>query len=99
MNRRFALALCLMLASPLIDAAWAAQGVSPRALAALDGLTPNPQVIALDHRQGVFRQSFEQFANHRIAERLAKAQRMMQTYAPVLQRIERQFGVPGSIVI
>ena len=77
----------------------AAQGVSPRALASLDGLTPNPQVIALDHRQGVFHQSFEQFANHRIAERLAKGQRMMQTYAPVLQRIERQFGVPGSVVI
>jgi lytic murein transglycosylase len=77
----------------------AAQGVSPRALAALDGLTPNAQVIALDHRQGVFHQSFEQFANHRIAERLAKAQRMMQTYAPVLQRIEHQFGVPGSVLI
>ena len=77
----------------------AAQGLSPRALAALDGLTPNPQVIALDHRQGVFRQSFEQFATHRIAERLAKGRRMMQTYAPVLQRIERQFGVPGSVVI
>jgi lytic murein transglycosylase len=77
----------------------AAQGLSPRALAALDGLTPNPQVIALDHRQGVFHQSFEQFATHRIAERLAKGRRMMQAYAPVLQRIERQFGVPGSIVI
>ena len=77
----------------------AAQGVSPRALAALDGLTPNPQVIALDHRQGVFHQSFEQFANHRIAERLAKAQRMMQTHAATLRRIEQQFGVPGSIVI
>jgi lytic murein transglycosylase len=77
----------------------AAQGVSPRALAALEGLTPNPQVIALDHRQGVFRQSFEQFATHRIAERLAKGRRMMQAYAPVLQRIERRFGVPGSIVI
>src|SRR5215469_6134925 len=77
----------------------AAQGVSARALATLDGLTPNPQVIALDHRQGVFHQSFEQFATHRIAERLAKGQRMMQTYAPVLQRIERQFGVPGSVVI
>jgi len=76
-----------------------AQGVSSRALAALDGLTPNPQVIALDHRQGVFHQSFEQFAEHRIAERLAKGRRMMQTYAPVLQRIERQFGVPGSVVI
>jgi len=77
----------------------AAQGVSARALAALDGLTPNPQVIALDHRQGVFHQSFEQFSGHRIAERLAKAQRMMQTQASLLQRIERQYGVPGSILV
>jgi membrane-bound lytic murein transglycosylase B len=45
----------------------AQQGISPRALAALDGVTPNPQVIALDHRQGAFGQSFEQFSGHRIA--------------------------------
>src|ERR1700716_3439762 len=48
----------------------AQQGISPRALAALDGVTPNPQVISLDRQQGVFRQSFEQFSGHRIAERL-----------------------------
>jgi lytic murein transglycosylase len=77
----------------------AAQGVPARALAALDGVTPNPQVISLDRRQGVFRQSFEQFATHRIAERLAKAQRMMQTHAAVLRRIEQEYGVPGSVVI
>jgi lytic murein transglycosylase len=77
----------------------AAQGVPARSLAALDGLAPDPKVISLDRRQGVFRQSFEQFATHRIAERLAKAQRMMQTHAATLRRIEQQFGVPGSIVI
>jgi lytic murein transglycosylase len=77
----------------------AAQGVPARALATLDGVTPNPQVISLDRRQGVFRQSFEQFATHRIAERLAKGQRMMQTHAATLRRIEQQFGVPGSVVI
>ena len=77
----------------------AAQGIPAHVLAALDGLTPNPQVIALDHRQGVFKQSFEQFANHRIAEHLAKGQRMMQTHAALLRRIEQQYGVPGSIVI
>jgi lytic murein transglycosylase len=78
----------------------AAQGISQRALAALDEVTsPNPQVVSLDRRQGVFRQSFEQFALHRIAERLAKGQRMMQTHAATLRRIEQQFGVPGSVVI
>src|SRR3979411_1389652 len=77
----------------------AQQGISPRALAALDGVTPNPQVISLDRRQGVFSQSFEQFSGHRIAERLARAQRMMLVHASMLQRIEARFGVPGSIVI
>ncbi len=77
----------------------AAQGIPARALATLDGLTPNPQVISLDRRQGVFHQSFEQFATHRIAERLAKGQRMMQTHAATLRRIEQQFGVPGSVLI
>ncbi len=77
----------------------AQQGISPRALAALDGVTPNPQVISLDRRQGVFNQSFEQFSGHRIAERLARAQRMMLVHASMLQRIEARFGVPGSIVI
>jgi lytic murein transglycosylase len=77
----------------------AAQGVSARALAALDGITPNPQVIALDHRQGVFHQSFEQFSGHRIAERLVKAQKMMQTHAALLANIERQYGVPGSVLV
>jgi lytic murein transglycosylase len=77
----------------------AQQGISPRALAALDGVTPNPQVISLDHRQGAFGQSFEQFSGHRIAERLGRGQRMMLVHASMLQRIEAQFGVPGSIVI
>jgi lytic murein transglycosylase len=77
----------------------AAQGIPARALAALDGVTPDPKVISLDRRQGVFRQSFAQFSGHRIAERLAKGQRMMQTHAALLRRIEQQFGVPGSIVI
>jgi lytic murein transglycosylase len=77
----------------------AAHGISPRALAALDGATPSPQVLSLDRRQGVFRQNFEQFSGHRIASRLPKAQRMMQVHAGTLARIERQFGVPGAIVI
>src|ERR1700716_2908841 len=77
----------------------ARQGISPRALAALDGVTPNPQVISLDRRQGVFGQSFEQFSGHRIAERLPKAQRMMLTHASLLPRIAARFGVAGSVVI
>lgn len=75
------------------------QGISQPALASLDAIAPDPHVIALDHRQGVFQQSFEQFALPRIAQRLAKARRLKEQYAGTLQRIEQKFGVPGSVVI
>jgi lytic murein transglycosylase len=77
----------------------AAQKVSPRALAALDGVAPDPRVISLDRRQGVFKQSFEQFGPPRVAARLAKAQRLMSQHAAVLSRIEQRFGVPGAVVV
>src|SRR5262249_21235319 len=45
----------------------AAQGVSQRTIqAALTGVTPDPNVIARDHAQGVFRQTFEQFSGRMI---------------------------------
>jgi lytic murein transglycosylase len=77
----------------------AAQRVSPRALAALDEVAHDPQVVALDRRQGVFKQSFEQFALPRINSRMAKAQRLMAQHAALLARIEQQFGVPGPVII
>jgi lytic murein transglycosylase len=75
------------------------QGISQRTLSTLDEIAPDPRIIALDHRQGVFHESFEQFALPRIAQRLAKAQRLKQQYAGTLQRIEQKFGVPGSVLI
>src|SRR5262245_18617340 len=78
----------------------ASRRISQRTLAAaFTGLTPDPQVIALDRRQGVFRQSFEQFALPRINARFAKAQRLLAQHADLLARIEQRFGVPGPILI
>jgi lytic murein transglycosylase len=76
-----------------------AQKVSPRALAALDGVAPDPRVIALDRRQGVFKQSFEQFGLPRINARIARAQRLMAQHAALLARIEQRFGVPGAVIV
>jgi lytic murein transglycosylase len=77
-----------------------AQRISQRTLSeAFAGLAPDPQVIALDRRQGVFRQSFEQFALPRINSRIAKARRLMTQHSALLARIEQQFGVPGPILI
>lgn len=77
----------------------AAKGISQRSISALSGLSPDPQVISLDRRQGHFKRSFEEFGLPRIAQRIGKAQRMMQQHGALLRRIEQQYGVPGSVVI
>ena len=78
----------------------AANKISPNVMrTAFAGLTPDPRVIQLDRRQGVFKQSFEQFGPPRVAARLARAQQMMSRHAGLLSRIEQQFGVPGAVVV
>lgn len=77
----------------------AAKGISQRALAGLNGLSPDPQVLSLDRRQGHFSKTFEDFGAPRIAARMSKAQSMMQKHGALLSRIEQQFGVPGAVVI
>ncbi len=78
----------------------AAQGISRRGLAALDGVTLDPAVLAADRRQHVFKQTFEQFSARMIShDRLVKGARHMQHYAAVLRRMEQRFGVPAAIVI
>jgi lytic murein transglycosylase len=78
----------------------AAQGISQRGLAALAGVTLDPNVIAADRRQHVFNQTFEQFSGRMISKsRLSKGEKMMLVHASMLQRIEKRFGVPGAVVI
>ena len=77
----------------------AGKGISQRSISALSGLTPDPQVISLDRRQGHFKRSFEAFGLPRIAQRIGKAKSMMQRHGALLKRIEQQYGVPGSVVI
>lgn len=78
----------------------AAQGISQRGLAALNGNTFDDAVIAADRKQHVFDQSFEQFSGRMISRsRLAIGQKMMLVHASMLQRIEQQFGVPGAVLV
>ena len=74
-------------------------GISQKAASALGGLTPDPQVLQLDRRQEPFKQTYEQFGPSRIQSRLAKARNMMIQYGRLLERIEQQYGVPGSVVV
>ncbi len=79
----------------------AAQGISQRAIAAsLDGVTPDPAVIARDHHQGVFTQTFEQFSGRMISpDRMRKGTAALAKQAAMFERIEKQFGVPGAVLV
>jgi lytic murein transglycosylase len=78
----------------------AAKGISERGLRALNGVTLDPSVLAADKRQGVFKQSFEEFSSRMISrDRMTKGQRYMQMHGATLRRIEQQFGVPGEVVV
>src|SRR5690349_15290341 len=78
----------------------AAKGVSPRGLAALNGLTLDESVLAADKRQGVFKQTFEEFSGRMISrDRMTKGLRLMQTHAATLRKVEQEFGVPPAVVV
>ncbi len=78
----------------------ASQGVTPRGLAALDGLTYDPNVVRLERSQRSFKLSFEQFYARRVSSSLLNRGRsLMNTHAATLQRIERQYGVPAPILV
>lgn len=75
------------------------QGISPRAVAALDGISYDAAVVSADRHQGVFHQSFEQFAGRMVPPRLGRGAAMMKRHAALLARIENQFGVSPAVVV
>jgi lytic murein transglycosylase len=78
----------------------AAQGISPGAIqAGLAGVTYDPGVIARDHAQGVFRQSFEQFSGRMIPPRLNRGAKLLAQHGATFSRIEQQFGVRGAVIV
>ena len=78
----------------------AAQGVPQHVIeSALGGVTYDPGIIARDHSQGVFHQSFEQFSGRMVPPRLSRASKLLAQYAPVFSRIEAQYGVPGPVIV
>src|SRR6266699_1167182 len=80
----------------------AAAGVSRAVIDnALAGVAPDQAVLAFDRRQrGTFRKSFEYYAATRVtAVRIKRGKEMLQRHAALLSRIERQFGVPGPLIV
>jgi lytic murein transglycosylase len=73
-------------------------GVINRAFA---GLSPDAEVMNFDRRQRyTFRKSFEDYARTRvIPARIKRAKGLLVRHAQLLQRIERQFGVPKEVIM
>ncbi len=78
-----------------------ASGISRRVVdQALGGVTYDPRVIKLDRNQKHFSQPFEVYAKRVVSPgRVAKGKKLMQQYKSVLDRIEKQYGVPAPILI
>jgi lytic murein transglycosylase len=66
---------------------------------ALADVTYDPAIIARDHAQGVFHQTFEQFSGRMVPPRLSRGAKVLEKYAPVFSRIEAQYGVPGAVIV
>ena len=79
----------------------ASQGISQRAIsAALDGVTFDPAIIRRDSGQGVFQQSFLQFAGRMTAVgRYQNGLQQLKKHAALLARIEEATGVPPPVVV
>ena len=78
-----------------------AQGISRQAIAAaLDGVTFDPAIIRRDSGQGVFQQSFLQFAGRMTAPgRYQNGLKQLKANAALLSRIEQRTGVPPPVVV
>jgi lytic murein transglycosylase len=66
------------------------------------GLSIDQTVLSFDRRQkGMFHsKSFEEYAATRvIPPRIARGKKLMAAHAQLLSRIEKQFGVPSSVVV
>ncbi len=77
------------------------QGISRQAIAAaLDGVTFDPAIIRRDSGQGVFQQSFIQFASRMtVIGRYQNGLQQMKANAALLSRIEQRTGVPPPVVV
>src|SRR5215468_82094 len=77
------------------------QGVSRQvADSALAGVTFDPGIVSRDRGQGVFQQSFLQFAG-RMADgyRIGTGGAKLKQHAAALARAEQQFGVPKEVIV
>jgi lytic murein transglycosylase len=65
------------------------------------GVVQDQAVLAFDRRQrSTFQQSFQQYASTRVTGgRINRGKQLLQSRAELLSRIERQYGVPASVLV
>jgi lytic murein transglycosylase len=78
----------------------AAEGISERVIArTLDGMTPDPGVIARDRRQGFFAQSFLDFsAKLATSNRVANGRAQIQKNRAAFDRAVKEYGVHPAVI-
>src|SRR5690606_6946861 len=76
-----------------------AAGVGQRGLAALDNARIDERVLSRDRAQGVFTQTFTEFAGRMInSYRLEQGASLLRRHADLFAKAERDYGVPGPVV-
>jgi lytic murein transglycosylase len=79
----------------------AAAGVSRNTIArVLDGVAYDPAIIRRDRSQGVFAQSFLEFSGRMVSNyRLKHGAEYLEKYRSAFNRIEKEYGVPGPVIV
>ena len=76
-------------------------GVSKGAIeSALGGVSFDPAIVRRDRGQGVFAQSFLVFSGRMVSsDRLKNGAARLDRYKDAFARIEKQYGVPGAVIV
>jgi lytic murein transglycosylase len=78
-----------------------AQGISQQTIAtAAPYLTYDQRIVNIDRGQRVFTQTFLEFSDRMAATyRIQRGAALIKTDASVFERIDKQFGVPGPVIV
>jgi len=76
------------------------RGISSKTVnSTLNGLRYDPRVIKKDRKQNIFSQNFSTFSSKMVsAYRLKKGKQLMRKYGKLFRSVERQYGVPASVI-
>ena len=76
------------------------QGISNRAIRqGLAGVHYDAEIVRRDNRQGVFSQTFLQFAGRMVSShRIRKGGQMLKKHRRTFNEIKRRYGVPGEVI-